>query len=153
MLGMHQNFAFFLSCRLKNFLEPAVFCHLDSFSFVERQGKIPKVHAKQKGFKNFFRGALCVEMGFTWTFSRNQDAKVKLKSELIFIKSAPSLFKIIYSVSGYPKCPTSVLSSLWQRRPQQYPVTKPTTNAATAPALTVIIKVSRENSAWEASIT
>ena len=29
---------------------------------------------------------LCVEMGFTWTFPRNQDAKVKLKSELIFIK-------------------------------------------------------------------
>ena len=103
--------------------------------------------------RTYVRGSLCVEMGFTWTFSRNQDAKVKLKSELIFIKSAPSLFKIIYSVSGYPKCPTSVLSSLWQRRPQQYPVTKPTTNAATAPALTVIIKVSRENSAWEASIT
>ena len=31
-------------------------------------------------------GALCVEMGFTWTFPRNQDAKVKLKSELISIK-------------------------------------------------------------------
>ena len=25
-------------------------------------------------------GALCVEMGFTWTFPRNQDATVKLKS-------------------------------------------------------------------------
>ena len=36
----------------------------------------------------FFRGgALCVEMGFTWTFpSRNQNATVKLKSELISIK-------------------------------------------------------------------
>ena len=33
-----------------------------------------------------WRGALCVEMGFTWTFPRNQDAKVKLKSELISIK-------------------------------------------------------------------
>ena len=31
-------------------------------------------------------GALCVEMGFTWTFPRNQDATVKLKSELISIK-------------------------------------------------------------------
>ena len=31
-------------------------------------------------------GALCVEMGFTWTLPRNQDAKVKLKSELISIK-------------------------------------------------------------------
>ena len=31
-------------------------------------------------------GALCVEMGFTWTFPRNQDAIVKLKSELISIK-------------------------------------------------------------------
>ena len=29
---------------------------------------------------------LCVEMGFTWTFPRNQDATVKLKSKLIFIK-------------------------------------------------------------------
>ena len=31
-------------------------------------------------------GALCVEMGFKWTFLRNQDATVKLKSELISIK-------------------------------------------------------------------
>ena len=31
-------------------------------------------------------GALCVEIGFTWTFPRNQDATVKLKSELISIK-------------------------------------------------------------------
>ena len=30
-------------------------------------------------------GALCVEMGFTWTFPRNQDATVKSKSELISI--------------------------------------------------------------------
>ena len=29
---------------------------------------------------------LCVEMGFTWTFSRNQDATVKLKSELIAVR-------------------------------------------------------------------
>ena len=29
---------------------------------------------------------LCVKMGFTWTFPRNQDATVKLKSELISIK-------------------------------------------------------------------
>ena len=32
------------------------------------------------------KGALCVEMGLTWTFPRNQDATVKLKSELISIK-------------------------------------------------------------------
>ena len=31
-------------------------------------------------------GALCVEMGFTWTFPRNQDATAKLKSELFSIK-------------------------------------------------------------------
>ena len=31
-------------------------------------------------------GALCVEMGFTWKFPRNQDATVKSKSELISIK-------------------------------------------------------------------
>ena len=30
--------------------------------------------------------ARCVEMGFTWTFPRNQDATVKLESELISIK-------------------------------------------------------------------
>ena len=29
---------------------------------------------------------LCAEMGFTWTFPRNQDATVKLKSELVSIK-------------------------------------------------------------------
>ena len=29
---------------------------------------------------------LCVEMGLTWTFPRNQDAKVELKSELISVK-------------------------------------------------------------------
>ena len=41
-------------------------------------------------YKTHFTGpplwALCVEMGFTWTFPRNQDATVKLKSELISIK-------------------------------------------------------------------
>ena len=42
------------------------------------------VHAQ--GTKTVHAGALCVEMGFTWTFPRNQDAKVKLKSELISIK-------------------------------------------------------------------
>ena len=29
-------------------------CNVLPFSLVERQGKRPKVHAKQKGFKNFF---------------------------------------------------------------------------------------------------
>jgi hypothetical protein len=29
---------------------------------------------------------LCVEIGFMWTFPRNQDATVKLKSEFISIK-------------------------------------------------------------------
>ena len=33
-----------------------------------------------------FPPPLCVEMGLTWTFPRNQDAKVKLKSELISVK-------------------------------------------------------------------
>ena len=31
-------------------------------------------------------GALCVEMSFMWTFPRNQDATLKLKSDLISIK-------------------------------------------------------------------
>ena len=37
-------------------------------------------------FNADFCPSLCVEMGFTWTFPCNQDAKVKLKSELISIK-------------------------------------------------------------------
>ena len=37
-------------------------------------------------FQRCSYGALCVEMGFMWTFPRNQDATVKLKSELISIK-------------------------------------------------------------------
>ena len=31
-------------------------------------------------------GGLCVEMSFTWTLHRNQDATVKLKTEPISIK-------------------------------------------------------------------
>ena len=34
----------------KNFLEPAMFC----CTHLAWQGKRPKVHAKRKGFKNFF---------------------------------------------------------------------------------------------------
>ena len=33
--------------------------------------------------QNWARGALCVEMGFTWTSQRNQDATMKSKSKLI----------------------------------------------------------------------
>ena len=40
----------------------------------------------RQGRRTQARGALCVEMGFTWTFPRNQDVTVKLKSELISIK-------------------------------------------------------------------
>ena len=28
---------------------------------------------------------LCVEMGFTWTFPRNQDATLKLKAHLLYL--------------------------------------------------------------------
>ena len=64
---------------LKSDCEAGAFCYHkmplpDKFRTVGRPEKI-------RG-----RGALCVEMGFTWTFPRNQDATVKLKSELIFIK-------------------------------------------------------------------
>ena len=41
--------------------------------------------SRMPGLK-IWRGALCVEMGFTWTWQRNQDATMKLKSELISIK-------------------------------------------------------------------
>ena len=44
-------------------------------------------HYDTMGFKSLLiPPTLCVEMGFTWTFPRNQDATVKLKSELISIK-------------------------------------------------------------------
>ena len=45
--------------------------------------------------QNWARGALCVEMGFTWTSQRNQDATMKSKSSYIlrrlqnFAKSPP----------------------------------------------------------------
>ena len=48
--------------------------------------KVQSNNIRSKGRWNRGGGALCVEMGFTWTFPRNQDAKVKLKSELISIK-------------------------------------------------------------------
>jgi hypothetical protein len=38
---------------IKNFLEPAMFFHLAVLIYL--CGKRPKVHAKQKGSKNFFR--------------------------------------------------------------------------------------------------
>ena len=47
-----------LGLKLKYFLEPAMFCHLAVLLYLQRQGKRPKVHAKQKGFKNFFSGVI-----------------------------------------------------------------------------------------------
>ena len=38
------------------------------------------------GGQDLLPPTLCVKMGFTWTFPRNQGAKVKLKSEPISIK-------------------------------------------------------------------
>ena len=47
---------FLIWINLKNFLEPTMFCHLAVLNVqLEKQGKRPEVHAKQKGFKNFFR--------------------------------------------------------------------------------------------------
>ena len=41
--------------QLKKFLEPAMFCHLAVCTQTALwRGKRPKVHAKQKEFKNFF---------------------------------------------------------------------------------------------------
>ena len=62
-----------------------------------RYSEIPQEMPKGANFASFHvagllepRGTpqppLCVEMGFTRTFPRNQDVKVKLKSELISIK-------------------------------------------------------------------
>ena len=50
--------------------------------------------------------ALCVEMGFTWTFPRNQDATVKLRSELISIK-----FYQFFNTLANPKliCPIQTI--------------------------------------------
>ena len=58
--GMFQSK--YLSCSLTNFLESAIFCHLALWRKTQstcktkriQDGKRPKVHAKQKGFKNFF---------------------------------------------------------------------------------------------------
>ena len=50
-------------------------------------------------------GALCVEMGFTWTSQGNQDVTMKLKSELIsnkFQQLALANPKLIWKLSlGY----------------------------------------------------
>ena len=48
---------------LKNFLEPAMFCHLAVLIYLcgERQGKRPKVNANQKGSKNFFSTGIIVK--------------------------------------------------------------------------------------------
>ena len=55
-----------------------MYCNRDveRFENLEGGGASCNVGAKNLG----------VEMGFTWAFPRNQDAKVKLKSELISIK-------------------------------------------------------------------
>ena len=58
------------------------------FLHFKRKGRLRKIKKndirlltqKKRG------GALCVEMGFTWTFPRNQEGTVKLKSEIICIK-------------------------------------------------------------------
>ena len=52
---------------------------------------------------HFDKRALCVEMGFTWTFPRNQDATVKLKSELISIK-----FQQFFNTLADPKLICSI---------------------------------------------
>ena len=51
----------------------------------ERQSIPQRGHSKTTwaDFCHFLIPSPCVEVGFTWTFPRNQDAKVKLKSELI----------------------------------------------------------------------
>ena len=57
-------------------------------------GKIAFIHTSLPGAPS----ALCVEIGFTRTFARNQDVTVKLKSELIFIK-----FQYFFNVLVDPK--------------------------------------------------
>ena len=57
------------------------------FHLYRRRGLKPTDFMQQKDNKEGGGGgALCVKMDFTWTFPRNQDATVKLKSELISIK-------------------------------------------------------------------
>ena len=52
-------------------------------------------------------GPLCVEMVFSWTFPRNQDATVKLKFEFISIK-----FWLFFNILANPKliCPIQTIS-------------------------------------------
>ena len=59
--------------RLKNSLEPAMFCHLAVLIYLcgeltQRQGKRPNVYAKQKEFKNFFKQG---QGSPSYSFSRN----------------------------------------------------------------------------------
>ena len=60
-------------------------------------------------FNNYidiFAPSLCVEMVFTWTFPRNQNATVKLKSEFISIK-----FQQFFNTLADPKliCPIQTI--------------------------------------------
>ena len=61
-------------------------------SILPRGGRQPKQMCVTGPPEPGFQGAqstpcsLCVEMGCTWKFPWNQDARVKLKSELISIK-------------------------------------------------------------------
>ena len=63
---------------------------LSDFMLVFNHLKLQKSHScalyRRAGGTGAGGGALCVEIGFTWTILRNQDATVKLKSELISIK-------------------------------------------------------------------
>ena len=52
------------------FLEPAIFCHLASCTHLALwQGKIPKVHAKQKAFKNICSQKKGKLVGYIWVYS------------------------------------------------------------------------------------
>ena len=63
-------------------------CNVLPFSFVERQGKRPKVHAKQKGSKNFFSSVsketfdLTVTRWTLWFKSANSIILCRTKASL-----------------------------------------------------------------------
>ena len=57
---------------------------LSSLSIYERGEIGTNIYIEE--VKNCRHGAVCFEWCFTRTFPRNQDATLKLKSELIFIK-------------------------------------------------------------------
>ena len=65
---------------------PKIIYYIHRMYLINRVGEVVVGNLQKCQWLTTGGGALCDEIGFTWTFPRNQDARVKLKSELISIK-------------------------------------------------------------------